>query len=160
MKERMIEILKEHHKMYDAYFDFESAADAIIKELQSTNNKVDEKELPTPQELAKQGVEYYKAEGIEETAAEFYNQEYNVKPSQESCFANTEGITYTSGEIDQESIHSESEIIAFAEAYYQSKSKVDIEISEEECERLNMPEHNRCYNCGAKAGHPCELKPK
>ena len=58
------------------------------------------------------------------TIDEFYNQEMNEKAAVESCFANTVGITYCSGEIEQEQIHAVDEMKAFAEAYHQSKLKL------------------------------------
>jgi len=54
-------------------------------------------------------------------AEQFYNQEMNEKPSGESCFADTEGITYRYGEIENEQIHSSDEMIAFAEAHHKVK---------------------------------------
>ena len=27
------------------------------------------------------------------------------------------------------------------------------------CNRVNRTDNNRCINCGAKSGHPCQMKP-
>ena len=27
------------------------------------------------------------------------------------------------------------------------------------CNRVNRTDNNRCVNCGAKSGHPCQMKP-
>lgn len=57
------------------------------------------------------------------TVDDFYDQEMNKKPAVESCFANTIGITYCSGEIQQEQIHAVDEMKAFAKAYYEAEMK-------------------------------------
>jgi len=54
---------------------------------------------------------------------EYYNQEMNEKPSVESCFKNTIGITYAGNEIQNEEIHSKDEMLAFAKAYHELKVK-------------------------------------
>ena len=60
------------------------------------------------------------------TVEKFYNQEMNDKPALESCFVGTVGITYSSGEVEQDQIHSVDEMLAFAEAYHQSKLKSNV----------------------------------
>lgn len=76
------------------------------------------------------------------TAEEYYNQEMNLKPAQESCFKNLKGITYTCGEIDNDVIHAKDEMIAFAESYHKESSKELVEackLALHFCVRRQMP---------------------
>ena len=81
-------------------------------------------------------------------AEEFYKQQMFDIPALDSCLAGTIGITYSSGEIDQEEIHAKDEMIAFAEAYHQSQSKqMQQRIKELEDELQSLKENPICVHC-------------
>ena len=89
------------------------------------------------------------------TAEEILREEFYNKPSVESCFARTIGITYSSGEIDQSEIFSKDEMIAFAEHFRKESSKELVEAFLEVFDKASCIQHwhDTLYN---KEVNECE----
>ena len=54
-------------------------------------------------------------------------------------------------------VHDAEDAIAFAK-HYQALQLQQTGVIKSVCDRVNNFENNRCINCGAKAGHKCELQ--